>query len=330
MHAEYNGFFHIGMITRNERNAIIQHGTMTMVRYRVMQEVNGWSEWCITEDAELGLRIFERGYEAAYVAKSYGQGLMPDTFLDFKKQRFRWAYGAMLIMRHHLASLLGLKKTCLTRGQRYHFLAGWLPWIADGVNLLFNLGALTWTTLMILRPGVFNPPEAMFSMMPIVFFCFKVLKMFVLYRWRIKAGHRQCLAAGLAGLALSHTIARAMVAGFLTKGIGFFRTPKMTSKNKIMQALSACREELLFATALLLGSYILGRTQDMSLFDLRMWRVVLVIQSIPFLAAIIVSITGALPKIPASLIGHMKPIDHYPATDRPQPPPPPIHIESPH
>ena len=28
-YAEYRGFFHIGMITRNERNAIIQHGTMT-------------------------------------------------------------------------------------------------------------------------------------------------------------------------------------------------------------------------------------------------------------------------------------------------------------
>src|SRR6267154_950073 len=32
-YAEYRGFFHIGMITRNERNAIIQHGNMTMVRH---------------------------------------------------------------------------------------------------------------------------------------------------------------------------------------------------------------------------------------------------------------------------------------------------------
>src|ERR1700728_2043329 len=30
-YAEYRGFFYIGMITRNERNAIIQHGTMTLV-----------------------------------------------------------------------------------------------------------------------------------------------------------------------------------------------------------------------------------------------------------------------------------------------------------
>ena len=43
-------------MTRNERNAIIQHGTMTMVRKSALEEVGGWSEWCITEDAELGLQ----------------------------------------------------------------------------------------------------------------------------------------------------------------------------------------------------------------------------------------------------------------------------------
>ncbi|WP_035274010.1 glycosyltransferase family 2 protein [Desulfogranum japonicum] len=309
IHAEYNGFFHIGMVTRNERNAIIQHGTMTMVRLQVMKDIQGWAEWCITEDAELGLRIFADGYEAIYVPKSYGQGLMPDTFLDFKKQRFRWAYGAMLIIRHHLAALLGLKKTSLTRGQRYHFLAGWLPWLADGVNMLFNLGALTWTTLMIVKPAYFSPPEALFSLMPLTFFAFKILKMFALYRWRIKAGYRQCLAAGLAGLALSHTIGRAMLAGFITKGIGFFRTPKMSSKNKLLQAMAACREELLFAIAFLLGGYALGMTQDLSLFDLRMWRLVLFVQTMPFLAAILVSLISAMPWLPAWLIGAMKPID---------------------
>ena len=148
-HIEYQGFFHIGMVTRNERNAIIQHGTMTMVRRRVLEKLGGWAEWCITEDAELGLRIFEQGYDAIYLPISYGQGLMPDTFLDYKKQRFRWAYGAVLILRDHISSLFGLRRNHLTPGQRYHFLAGWLPWFADGVNLLFNIGALLWTLAMV-------------------------------------------------------------------------------------------------------------------------------------------------------------------------------------
>ena len=71
-YAEYRGFFYIGMITRNERNAIIQHGTMTLVRRYVLAAVGGWAEWCITEDAELGLRVFEAGYEAIYIPHSYG------------------------------------------------------------------------------------------------------------------------------------------------------------------------------------------------------------------------------------------------------------------
>ena len=69
-YAEYRGFFLIGMITRNERNAIIQHGTMTLVRRRRSKQVGGWAEWCITEDAELGLRLFEHGYEAQYLPRA--------------------------------------------------------------------------------------------------------------------------------------------------------------------------------------------------------------------------------------------------------------------
>ena len=76
-----------------------------MVRRSVLDQLR-WAEWCITEDAELGLRIFEKGLSAAYFEKSYGKGLMPDTFIDFKKQRFRWAYGAIQIIKKHVKILL--------------------------------------------------------------------------------------------------------------------------------------------------------------------------------------------------------------------------------
>ncbi|MDQ1303950.1 MAG: hypothetical protein QG595_1933, partial [Pseudomonadota bacterium] len=152
-YAEYAGFFHIGMVTRNERNAIIQHGTMTLVRRTALESVGGWSEWCITEDAELGLRLFEQGWTASYSPRTYGRGLMPDTFNDFRKQRFRWAYGAMQILRRHASVLFRWQDRSLTTGQRYHFLAGWLPWVADGFNLLFNFAALGWSIGMVLAPN---------------------------------------------------------------------------------------------------------------------------------------------------------------------------------
>ncbi len=307
--AEYRGFFHIGMVTRNERNAIIQHGTMTMVRRSALDEADGWGEWCITEDAELGLKIFERGHEALYVPRSYGRGLMPDTFLDFKKQRFRWAYGAVIILRAHLAELLGLKQTALTRGQRYHFVAGWLPWMADGFNLIFNLAALAWTVGMVVSPRTFEPPLLIFALLPLSLFGFKVLKLLTLYRRRVRATVQQSLGAALAGLALSHTIARAMLTGLLTRKIGFFRTPKMADAPAVLRALADAREEALLFVALWLGAWSVLRVQDENILDVRIWSVVLVVQSLPYAAAVLLSLISALRNLPARLVGVMSPID---------------------
>jgi hypothetical protein len=278
---------------------------MTLVRRRVLEEVGGWAEWCITEDAELGLRIMEAGYAATYVPQSYGQGLMPDTFIDFKKQRFRWAYGAVIILRQHLAELLGLEKTSLTRGQRYHFVAGWLPWLADGFNLIFNIAALAWSVGMVLLPGEVAPPVVLFAILPVTLFLFKILKMFFLYRQRVSATLRQSLAAGLAGLALSHVIARAMLTGFVTRGVGFFRTPKNAAANAWLRALLDAREELLFLIALVLSVIGVLSRPDGDMLDVQVWALVLGIQCIPYAAALLASLISGLPRLPARLVGVM-------------------------
>ncbi len=300
--AEYRGFFHIGMVTRNERDAIIQHGTMTLVRRSSLVSVEGWSEWCITEDAELGLKLFEQGHSAIYIPRSYGRGLMPDTFLDFKKQRFRWAYGAMLILRRHLAELLGLRRSALTLGQRYHFIAGWLPWLADGLNLFFNLTALAWTAAMILAPERFAPPHPVFVALPLTFFTFKLLKLLVLYRWRVRASFSESLAAGLAGLALSHVIARAMLTSCVNRSIGFFRTPKVTAARGLRRALQDAREELLFLVALILGAVAVLWREDGALLDVRLWSAMLMVQAVPYAAAALVSMISAAPKLSGRLV----------------------------
>jgi cellulose synthase/poly-beta-1,6-N-acetylglucosamine synthase-like glycosyltransferase len=304
--AEYRGFFNIGMVTRNERNAIIQHGTMTMVRHQVLKEVDGWSEWCITEDAELGLRVFERGYEALYIPRSYGKGLIPDNFLDFKKQRFRWAYGAVLTMRHHFKELLGTKNTALTRGQRFHFIAGWLPWVSDGLSLIFNMAALFWTVGMILLSDYIDPPLVIFAIFPLAMFAFKILKLGFLYRWRVNAGFRQSIGAAIAGLALSHTISRAMMTGLVNRNIGFFRTPKRASHSAFLQALSHAREELLIMLALWVGAFgVITILDEGGEIDIRMWAIMLLVQSIPYAAAVLMSLISAMPKLPARLIGSL-------------------------
>ncbi|MFH1155962.1 MAG: glycosyltransferase [Pseudomonadota bacterium] len=295
-YSEYNGFFFIGMITRNERNAIIQHGTMTMIRRTVLDEVGGWAQWCITEDTELGLRIFEKGYEAVYVPRSYGCGLMPDSFLDYKKQRFRWAYGAVQIMKQHARHLSGLPGT-LTRGQRYHFIAGWLPWLADGFNLIFNMAALMWSTAMILSPQKIDPPLMMFSVLPLIFFIFKFVKLFYLYHTLVRATVVQTLGAALAGLSLSHTIGKAILFGMFTRHVPFFRTPKLSGTHGVLKAVASAREEFLMIVALWLASGFLLRHNPQDSPDILAWVIVLLIQSIPYAAAMIVSLTSSFPSL---------------------------------
>ncbi|UXZ47400.1 glycosyltransferase [Pseudomonas soli] len=294
-YSEYKGFFHIGMVTRNDRDAIIQHGTMTMTRRSVLEEL-GWAEWCICEDAELGLRVFEKGLSAAYAHNSYGKGLMPDTFIDFKKQRFRWAYGAIQIIKHHAAALLRGKGSELTRGQRYHFLAGWLPWIADGMNIFFTVGALLWSAAMIIVPHRVDPPLMMFAIPPLALFFFKVGKILFLYRRAVGVDLKDAFAAALAGLALSHTIAKAVLYGFFTSSMPFFRTPKNADSHGLLVAIAEAREELFIMLMLwgaALGIYLM---QGLPSSDMRFWVAMLLVQSLPYLAALVMALLSSLPK----------------------------------
>jgi cellulose synthase/poly-beta-1,6-N-acetylglucosamine synthase-like glycosyltransferase len=301
-YAEYRGFFHIGMITRNERNAIIQHGTMTLVRARLLAALGGWAEWCICEDAELGLRIFEAGYQALYLPHSYGRGLMPDTFVDYKKQRFRWAYGAMQILRYHARTLLLPGNSTLTAGQRYHFVAGWLPWIADGLNLLFNVAAIGWSVAMMLRPTRIDPPLLMFSVLPLSLFTFKLVKLVHLYTHRVGVGLRQTFAAAIAGLALSHTIGRAVLKGLVTHSEPFFRTPKRAGRHALLLALAGAWEEAVMMLLLWgVASGLYSLPTEFTSPDRTMWLIALLIQSIPYTAAVLVSLASAL-NLPAALL----------------------------
>lgn len=302
IHAEYRGFFYIGMITRNERNAIIQHGTMTMVRKDVLQRVDGWAQWCITEDAELGLRVFEQGLEATYIPNSYGRGLMPDTFTDFKKQRFRWAFGAIQIMRRHVSSLLR-GNARLTPGQRYHFVAGWLPWLADGINIIFNLAALAWSAAMLWAPHTVDPPLLIFSALPLTLFVFKLGKLIYLYRTRVGSSIRQTIAAAVAGLALTHTIGVAVLTGFVIKEKPFFRTPKRADTQGLLAAVNAAREETLMLGALLLAAWAIVSQFGTDSLDLLVWAIMLLMQAIPYFCSFLLSLISAMPQLPASLVG---------------------------
>jgi len=302
-YAEYQGFFHIGMVTRNDRNAIIQHGTMTMIRKPVLEDVGGWAEWCITEDSELGLRIFEKGFKSVYVNRSCGRGILPDRICDYQKQRFRWVYGAVQILRRHAFKLFKVSSNRLTRGQCYHFLAGWLPWLADGFNMLWTITALFYSAGMIAAPTYFGPPPAIFVLATLFSFGFRVFKTAYLYHFTIGVTARETLGAIIAGMGLCHTVGKAVVLGVFTRNKPFFRTPKCQNRPHIARAIAAASDE----TALMLGLWTMSLgvalTQGKFFPAAMLWSAALLIQSIPYLATLVTSFCNSAPELIPALEG---------------------------
>lgn len=294
---EYAGFFYIGMIHRNERNAIIQHGTMTQVRKSYLVDANGWAEWCITEDAELGLRMFQQGYEAAYLPHSFGKGLIPDGFSAYKTQRFRWAYGAIQIMKRHWRTLVpftkAAKETKLKDSQRFHFVAGWLPWIADSALLLFTVASLIWSLLLCLHFVEF--PPAVFLIPTLCAFIFKVTSGLVLYGLRVKANWGQRIGAAIAGMALTHTVGRAVLQGFMTKGKPFVRTPKLADRPALMQGILMAGEEIVLLVGLLIAATMVLVFYTSQNHEALLWSSMLYIQTLPYWAALITAMINAVP-----------------------------------
>ncbi len=298
MHAEYDGFFRIGMHHRHERNAIIQHGTMTLVRAACLRALGGWETRSICEDTELGLRVLATGARAVYVDRVYGEGLLPSDSVSYFRQRFRWACGAMQILRLHARTLF--RGGRLSAAQRYHFLAGWLPWWGDTLHLLFSVAAIGWTIGVLLAPEVFGLPDVMFMLPIVAFFLWRLLLGPLLHARRVGGGAGSLLGAALAGMALSHVIATGVLRGLFGRAVRFEVTRKAAAPTArqatqspqvtLIRHAASVRQEALLACALAGCLLALGWWADALPFEpvaLRGWMAVLSVQSLPYLAALI-------------------------------------------
>jgi len=292
---EYAGFFNIGMVQRNEYNAIIQHGTMTMIRKSALLEVGKWAEWCICEDSELGLRLYEAGYDSVYVKDSFGRGLMPDTFSGYMTQRFRWVYGAMQIIKGHWRSFLPTKKSPLTAAQRYYFVAGWLPWFSDALALLFTCTSLLLTAIIAYDPIHSELPVNAFLLPTIGLFSFKILRGLWLYQARVPCSVWQSLGAALSGLSLTHTVAKGTIQGLFTSGKPFMRTPKYEKQGPLFAGLMIIRQEVLLLALLGLAIAEMAMIEHFDNLSGRLWISVLSVQAVPYVATLITLLISIAP-----------------------------------
>ncbi|MEZ5659991.1 MAG: glycosyltransferase [Burkholderiaceae bacterium] len=295
MNFEYDGFFRIGMHHRNERDAIIQHGTMAIIRASALREHGCWSTWCICEDSELGLRLMRAGLRTIYVDQVMGRGLTPDGFAAFRRQRRRWALGAMQILRGHAAALfLGRRKPGepgLDRAQRFHFVAGWTGWFGDAMHLVFTFAAMFWTIGMIAAQHIFSLPIVLYMIPVLLLFVCKALLGPLLYLRRVPGSVADVLGAALAGMALSHGIAVGVFAGLSGRRAVFEITAKAGRGAKqgstVLAALRETREEAGMFLALMLCIVGMSVIRLDNHFESALWMWILALQSLPYLAAMV-------------------------------------------
>src|SRR6266850_1668289 len=287
MNGEYAGFFDIGMVQRNECNAIIVHGTMCLIRRAAMDMAGGWAGDTICEDTDLGLAIIEHGWLTHYTNHRYGHGLLPDTYEAFKKQRHRWAYGGFQIVKKHWRRFLpGASR--LSPDQRREFALGWLNWLgAESLGVLVAILNLIWVPIVAFADIAI--PDKILTLPIIASFVVSLLHFVVLYRLRVPVKWGQMLGAMIAAMSVQWTVSRAVANGLITEHLAFARTSK--GGFSLMSVEFQAFWEAVIGILLLVGAAVLVVTNNQKeVREIYVFAAVLVLESLPFLSAVAIAI----------------------------------------
>jgi cellulose synthase/poly-beta-1,6-N-acetylglucosamine synthase-like glycosyltransferase len=243
LYYSYKYFFAVSQPSRNEHDGAIFAGTMGLIRRVALDELGGWDEWCITEDAEMSLRLLQAGWSGLHVDSSGGHGIMPLTFEALKGQRYRWCFGGIQILRMHWRDLLPGRRdqaNHLTAGQRWAYLAGGVQWYGDLLGLLFFIFLLAGAANLATGGGELFRKLTVFLVGCVpVLVALGLVRAVALLRRGTGASWRDALGAFFVWQSTSLVVARASVLALFAKKAAFLRTPKTGEQVSWFHALRA-------------------------------------------------------------------------------------------
>jgi cellulose synthase/poly-beta-1,6-N-acetylglucosamine synthase-like glycosyltransferase len=302
LYHSYDYFFEVSQRSRNERNGAIFGGTMGLIRRSALAEVGGWDEWCITEDAELSLRLLRAGWGGQLVEESFGTGIMPLTFEALKRQRFRWCFGGVQLLRMHWRSLMPWDRSAdnrLTLSQRWAYLVGGLQWFGDVAGMLFTCFLLTGAADAVLGKGlVIRRLSGLLLLCILVLTVLGAVRCVGLVRRAGGATRREALGALGVWVALGWCVAQAAVKGLVAREGAFLRTPKVREKLTARDALRGNLTETLLAAVSIAGAVVV--LASFSLGHLAV-SVLLVGQAVGYAAAPLNSLAAQRADLPPEL-----------------------------
>jgi hypothetical protein len=245
---EYMPSNKVGLAAINEYDCAYTIGTMCIVRKEAIAQAGGWAEWCLTEDSEISIRIRALGYEGVYVNETFGRGLIPETFEDLKKQRFRWTAGPVQQLLAHWRLFL---PRALGGSPAMH---GWVKLMEVSRSLAslqealgFCAGLVALGAMVALTLGGRLPQLAL----PAAFWTAAGLgaaagaaRLWQQYRLAGCVAPHQIAGAEIARLSLGLVKATAAAAALTGRPLKWRRTPKFAASSSAARALFAAAAEL--------------------------------------------------------------------------------------
>ena len=128
-------------------------GTNFVIRRQILEQVGGWDEQALTEDAELSIRIYETGHRIRFVPRAVTWEQEPEHLGVWFRQRTRWARGHNYVLAKHLGRLLTLRPRVLAFELLYMLGIYYVVFAAIVISdVLFVLAALGVVSVHALGP----------------------------------------------------------------------------------------------------------------------------------------------------------------------------------
>lgn len=109
---ELSDYFKAFAQRASDDRSVLLTGTLSVIDIDALKQAGGWKGETVTEDAELGVRLFLHGKTGRFVPALVGRGLLPLSLASLKAQRRRWVAGNMQTL---IATFKGLcQRRCNT------------------------------------------------------------------------------------------------------------------------------------------------------------------------------------------------------------------------
>jgi hypothetical protein len=252
---------------------------LPLFRVEALRRAGGWSLDSLCPEAALGVALLRDGWAAAWEAEPMGRADPPETLEDWPARRHRRVAGTTAALRDHAAALLRQDRS-LTTTQHRHMLTLALPALLDALALAGVVASLAVTLLALWADGPGLPA------MPLLPVLAALALLPLCHGWR--AGWTGAVGQAAAAWGTGRAAWQGLLGG---------RTARASGR----------RLEAALTTALWGGALGCWLAQPWTAGDTAGWCALLLLQSLPGLAALVLTALphrGAAPGRPLALHRH--------------------------